>query len=182
MIVFSCPYDHIYFFWIGYDWSRDANFKYCLRIHSGGVLVVERHLEHIAVPPLEPHQLYVAFVLQECVECCCVLTVPIPPILKYYSSLVVDDRLGAAVIWPLLPNNTPQWCWWCSFMLPTRIWSGSSVFQCYDPRTSQGGFGRLSCFLLAFAVASIITASHYWSRAALLIPPVLFGILLLSGS
>lgn len=56
-------------------------------------------MELFAVPPLVRPRLYAALPSWwERVECCHVLTVPTPPVLAYFTNLVVVERPGTAAV------------------------------------------------------------------------------------
>lgn len=112
-----------------------------------------------ALPPL----------LWKQVECCRILTNPIPPVFAYYTKLAVRDRPDPGTMWHFAAIE-------CSTMALVTFLHASNRgvvwFRCYESRMGQSDCSYLSRFYLALTIALIITALLRSSLIALLILPV----------
>lgn len=96
---FSRSNDQIYFYTSLCFWSCNVNFECRMRAHDRGILAGWHNVGLLAVRLLERAFLYAK--RSSCWidnECWRILTVPTPPVLKYYLNLDVNCPLGTDVV------------------------------------------------------------------------------------
>lgn len=87
-------------------------------------------MEPFAVPLLIQSRLYGACPSWwESVVCCCILTVPTPPVFSYHTNLVVDEGSGAAAVWR---NAAIAFVMMALVRFLHAAEGGVFGFQCYD--------------------------------------------------